>query len=82
MLEMTDQCVNRYLECANISIGGLRKADTPGLDDANFKQEDFEVAGTLASSAASVLMKILYLARCCRPDILHSVCMMAREVTK
>ena len=82
MLAFTDQCVNRYLEVANIPITGLRKAPTPGIDDANFKQEDFQTAGTLATSAASVLMKILYLARWCRPDILHSVCMLAREVTK
>ena len=54
MLHLTDQCANRYLECANISINGLRKAPTPGLDDSNFKQEDFETAGVLGTSAASV----------------------------
>eukprot|EP00959_Pyramimonas_sp_CCMP1952_P256631 5361138-Pyramimonas_sp.AAC.1 len=26
-------------------------------------------------------MKILYLARCCRLDLLHPVCMLAREIT-
>ena len=82
MLGFTDQCVQRYLDVAKISLSSLRKAPTAGLDDCNFKPEDFEVAGTLASSAASVLMKILYLARNCRFDVLHPVCMLAREVTK
>eukprot|EP00959_Pyramimonas_sp_CCMP1952_P117140 2448485-Pyramimonas_sp.AAC.1 len=82
MLENCDQCVNRYLEVAKIGISGLRKADTPGLDDANFKKKDFETVGTLGPSAASVLMKILYLARVCRPDLFHGVCMLAREITK
>ena len=35
----------RDLECANMFISGLRKAPTPGLDDSNFKPEDFEAAG-------------------------------------
>ena len=36
----------------------------------------------MAPSAASVLMKILYLARCIRFDLLHPACMLAREITR
>ena len=36
----------------------------------------------MAQVAAIVLMKILYMARCCRFDLLFLVCALAREITK
>ena len=44
--------------------------------------EIFTEKGELAPVAASVLMKILYTARCERFDLLYPVCVLAREVTR
>ena len=78
-----EQCVQRYLELANVSIDTLKPSTTPRLDDQNFTEEDWtDTKGTLAPIAASVLMNMLYLARCCRFDLLFPVCALAREVTK
>ena len=82
MLGFIDQCVERYLDLAELNEQSLRIVATPGIDDTAIPAEDFECPGRLAPSAASVLMKILYLARCCRFDLLHPVGMLAREVTK
>ena len=77
-----EQCVNRYLELANISKDALKPPKTPSLDDQNFTSEDWTEKGTLAPIAASVLMKVVCIARCCRFDLLCPVCVLAREVTK
>ena len=52
------------------------------MEDSAFTQSDFDEVGKLSTVAASVLMKALYLARCCRFDLLHPICMLARQVTK
>ena len=82
MRGFTDQCVQRYVDLSGKPLSALKKAPTPGLDDSSFQEADFESPGSLAPSAASILMKILYLARCCRFDLIHPVCSLAREVTK
>ncbi len=82
MLGFTDECIKKYCDAAGKSIQQLRKAETPGMEDSAFTQADFDEVGKLSSVAASVLMKALYLARCCRFDLLHPICMLARQVTK
>ena len=52
------------------------------MEDSAFSQADFDEVGKLSAVAASVLMKALYLARCCGFDLLHPICMLARQVTK
>jgi hypothetical protein len=58
------------------------KVCSPGIDEATLTDEDSNVPGTLADSASSVLMKILYAARPARWDLLKSVCFLADTVTK
>ena len=63
-------------------MDSLRIAATPSLDDHLFTAEDHLERGALAPIAAKVLMKVLYGARMCRPDLLFAVCSLAREVTR
>ena len=67
---------------ADIKKESLRPAKTPSLDEHNFPDDDFVDKGKLAPVAASVLMKIVYTARCQRFDLLFPVCVLAREVTR
>ena len=76
------QCVDRYLELAKCNRSSLKSAPTPCLDDHQLSPEDFENAGALASVCARIVLKALYLARMNRPDILWTVNILAREVTK
>jgi hypothetical protein len=50
------------------------------LDDRFFTEEDHLERSALAPIAAEVLMKVLYGARTCRPDLLFAVCSLVREV--
>ena len=65
-----------------ITYDDLPHAETPGIEDTAFSEKDLSDPGVLGPDAASVLMKILYSARCCRFDLLYPVCMLAREITK
>ena len=48
----------------------------------NFSDAEKAETGTAAPIAASVRMKILYMARCCRFVLLFPVCALSREITK
>ena len=72
------QCIDRYLEASGSSESSLKTVQTPGLADSSIPSEDYENPGRLAPAAASVLMKILCVARSCRFDLLHPVNMLAR----
>ena len=76
------QCVERYCELAGKEIGKLRQYDTPCIDDHQLKPEDFETKGKVSETAANIVLKILYLARIGRPDLLWTVNILARAVTK
>ena len=76
------QCVERYCELANRTPASLKPTETPCIDDHQIKPEDFEVVGELASICARVVLKCLYLARIGRPDLLWTVNILARAVTK
>ena len=76
------QCVEKYLELANKKEQDLKQVPTPCLDDHQMKPEDFEVKGELTAIADRIVLKALYLARVNRSDILWTVNVLAREVTK
>ena len=82
MKDHTRQCVDRYLELANIPESKLSNRSTPCIDDHQLTAEDANTKGTLEPIASRVVLKILYTARLGRPDTLWSVNTLARKVTK
>ena len=82
MKDHTRQCIERYLELANIPESKLTKRSTPCLDDHQLNADDANTKGTLEPIASRVVLKILYTARLGRPDTLWSVNTLARKVTK
>ena len=77
-----EQCVERYLELAKLPPGSRKAALTPGLDDHSLVDEDHETRGELAKDCARIVLKVLYLARMKRLDLLYSVNALARDVTR
>ena len=57
-----------------------KAATTPFLDDASFTDEELVAVGALAPFAASVLMKILWGARCGRWDLLRQISFLASHI--
>ena len=57
----------------------LRQVDTPSMELDDYADE---TPGRFAKHASSLLMKIFYGARCCRPELLFSITYLARFVTK
>ena len=82
MSSFIEQCVSAYLELAGLPVTKLSaKAATPFTDETNaFTTEEPE--GKLTNIALKVLMKILYAAGYCRPDLLRATCALARRVSK
>jgi hypothetical protein len=76
------QCVDKYLELAKASPSSLKKAATPCIDDHQLAPEDFDNKGVLEPVCARIVLKVLFLARMGRPDLLWSVNTLAREVTR
>ena len=68
-----DQCIERYLELAGVREESLKQAATPSMDEHAFSEDDLNTKGALAPVAASIIMKILYMARCCRYDLLYPI---------
>ena len=77
-----EQCVERYLELSGKPKSSLRKTLTPCIDDHLLTPDDFMQKGALHKSCSKIVLKIFYLARITRIDLLYSVNMLAREVTK
>ena len=92
-----DSCSTKYrvrhvIFCGPVRIGIVEltgtpvtklssKAATPFIDESNaFMKEEKE--GVLPNVALKILMKILYVARYCRPDLLRATCVLARRVSK
>ena len=72
----------RYCEVANKTTLQLYEVSTPCLDDHQFKEEELGSVGELSKVCSQIVVKCLYLARNCRPDIPWSVNKLARAVTK
>eukprot|EP00959_Pyramimonas_sp_CCMP1952_P289583 6056753-Pyramimonas_sp.AAC.1 len=49
------------------------RADAPGIEDTSFTKRDCAVEGVLVPCAASALMEVLCLTRCCRFDLACTV---------
>ena len=74
MSSFVEQCVTSYLELANRDRGSLRDVPTPFLDEScAWEPPEGEPTGALAHIALKIVMKILYVARMARPDILPLV---------
>ena len=76
------KCVERYCELANKTTQELHKVSTPCIDDHHFKEEETKSVGELSNTCSQMVLKLLYLARIGRPDILWSVNKLARSITK
>ena len=71
------QCVQLY---ESITDRTVKPQHTPHLDISTLPASDDESRGQLADSAARILMKVLWLARLSRPDLLVAVSMLASHV--
>jgi hypothetical protein len=63
----------------------LREAPTPYLDDEDrraWPEGAYASRGTLHSKAASILMKLLYIARLARPDLLRPIIVLAADICR
>ena len=54
-----EQCVERYLQLAGLTIESLKPVTTPTLDDHQLQPEDFVAQGKLSHIAARVVLKEL-----------------------
>ena len=94
MSEFFDSCVERWREVAeaaadkhNLSSADrrklldLKKAPTPFLDNSKELANRELPRGLFFEGASSVLMKMLYGCRSCRPDMSKAVCSLAQGVT-
>ena len=77
------QAVQSYVQVGGSST--LTKVSTPFLNDSKAarRQDDSdEPEGTLARSACSILMKLLYTARLARFDLLRAITSLASKITQ
>ena len=77
-----EQCVERYLGLSGKGVESLKRVSTPCLDDHLLSEEDEANPGELAPVAANAVLKVPYLARVSRLDVMWAVCDLARKVTK
>eukprot|EP00435_Cladocopium_sp_Y103_P037733 s2261_g10.t1 len=83
-LDMMDCCrdaVNLCLEVAGPNTV-LRKVSTPYVSEGILNEQDYEVTGEIAIKASSVLMKLLWVCRLCRPGLTFCISMLAGQVDK
>ena len=76
------QCVDRYLELSSSKVEDLKPVPTPTLDEHSFTEQDHETRGALAPVCAKIVMKILFMARFYRYDLLYAVNHLSRFLTK
>ena len=76
-----EQCVHRYLELAKTDRKSFKKDVTPCVGDHQFAAKDLECNGILGLVASKVVLKVFYLTRMGRPDLLWTVNDPARNNT-
>ena len=59
----------------------LKEANSPYVADGSLVETDWDTKGQLEGSASKVLMKLLWLARLARPDLMKGICDLTRRVT-
>ena len=74
------QSVDLYTHASGCAV--LRKVSTPFLNESELNANDWEVSGALGDKSASVVMKMLWLARLSRPDVSHAVTRLASGITR
>ena len=72
------QCVDLY---EALSGKAVRQLQTPHVDPGSLAVSDEVPRGELSASAARMVMKLLWLSRLSRPDILIAVTLLAAKVT-
>lgn len=83
VLDMRDysrEAVNLYLSIVGKSTK-LRTVTTPFVSEGSLIDSDYQTTGEISDKASSILMKILWLTRLCRPDLSYPVCVLAGQVT-
>ena len=82
MSDYAKSSVEHYMKAANCA-SKLRKADTPFAPPGSLPAADDEPSGgQLSGVASSIVMKVLWLARLARPDLMKATCDLAASVTK
>ena len=74
------QSVDLYTHASGCAV--LKKVSTPFLNESELNANDWEVSGALGDKSASVVMKMLWLARLSRPDVSHAVTRLASGITR
>ena len=72
--------VDLYLQ--HVGAVALKSVSTPYLSDSELNGNDWESQGFLGEKSASILMKILWLARLSRPDLSHGVTKLASGISR
>ena len=72
--------VDLYLQ--HVGAVALKSVSTPYLSDSELNVNDWESQGFLGEKSASILMKILWLARLSRPDLSHGVTKLASGISR
>ena len=75
--DFAKQCVQLYESVASLAV---KPQLTPHLDVSSLPAADDETRGQLTESAARIFMKILWLARLSRPDVLVAVTILASHI--
>ena len=82
-MSMKDYCVSAIeLYLQHVGNVALKSVATPYLSDAELNVSDWESKGALGERSASILMKVLWLARLSRPDLSHAVTKLASGITR
>ena len=77
-----EETLDRYCELSGKTINQLVKVPTPCIDDHLIPVEEFQVKGVLAPVAARIVLMALFFARLARMDVMWTVNLLAREVTR
>lgn len=77
--DFAKQCVALYEELAGRKV---KLARTPHADEGSLVSSDDEVRGCLASSSARLVMKMFWLARISRPDLMVAINTCAGHITR
>ena len=78
MVNCCEEVINGYIELTGAK---LKNVPTPYVSDGVLTDSDYETTGEIAEKASSVLMKLLWVARLCRPDLAFGIGLLAGQVT-
>ena len=82
MAGFAETCVELYLQFSGATRESLMKVSTPNIDDHLLEPELSEKRGELSTVAIRIVLKILFLARRARCDIMWATSSLAREETR